>query len=150
MRRLILAAAAALLSAFGAHGETLWIGNAQLIAATSACVNSVTVGDFFRAIYRPMGVPLGNGANSHLALLAQRSSFVMRVPNNTFRASINYVGQTVGSTIGITSKAGGILGWQESAGFGSPLVSNVTASIANFYGVTGCTGTVRMALMRLP
>src|SRR6185295_19192470 len=38
-------------------------------------------------------------------------------------------------------QGGGILDWSESAPFGAPVISNVTASIANFYGTTGCTAT---------
>lgn len=133
-----------------AQAESLWVAEARVIAATTQCSGTVAVGDFFRAIYRPMGTAIGNGANSHLALFSQRSSFVMRVPNNKFRGNVNYVAQVVSSTITITSHGGAILSWQETAPFGSPVSSAVTASIANFFGKTGCTGTVRMFFVLLP
>ena len=149
MRRLILAAVV-LWPVCCANAETLWVGNAQVVAATPQCQGTIGTGDFYRAVYRPMGTSIGNGANSHLALFSQRSSFVMRVPNNTFQAGVNYVGQTVNSSISVASRAGGILDWQESAAFGAPARSNIVASIANFAGTTGCTGTVSMGLVRLP
>jgi hypothetical protein len=149
LKRLILAAVM-LWPVCRANAETLWVGNAQVVAATPQCQGTVAAGDFYRAVYRPMGTSIGNGANSHLALFSQRSSFAMRVPNKTFQDGVNYVGQTVNSSISVTSRAGGILNWQESEAFGGPLRSNVVASIANFFGTTGCTGTVSMGLVRLP
>ena len=98
MRRLLLAAAV-LLTISGARAETLWVAEARVIAVTPQCGTTARVGDFFRAIYRPMGASIGNGADSHLALFSQRSSFWMRVPNNTFRGSINYVGHYINSTL---------------------------------------------------
>lgn len=149
MRKLILAVAI-LAQVFGARAESLWVAEARVIAVTTQCSGSTAVGDFFRAIYRPAGASIGNGANSHLALFSQRSSFVMRVPNNKFQFGVNYTGQVVSSTITISSHAGGILQWSESAAFGSPVASNVTASLANFFGKTGCTATLRMPFTLLP
>lgn len=149
MRQLLLAAAV-LLTISGARAETLWVAEARVIAVTANCGTTVAVGDFFRAIYRPKGAPIGNGADSHLALFSQRSSFWMRVPNNTFRGSINYVGHFITSTLTFAGNSGGILSWQESAAFGAPVASNVTASLANFFGSKGCTATLRMPFTLLP
>jgi hypothetical protein len=134
----------------GAQAETLWVAEARVIATTTQCANTTGVGDFFRAIFRPRGVPIGNGADSQLALFSQRTSFWMRVPNNSFRFGVNYTGHIINSSLTFTSKAGGILDWSESAPFGAPAISNVTASIANFYGTTGCTATLRMPFNMLP
>lgn len=149
MRHLIFAAVA-LLTISGARAESLWVAEARVIAVTPKCSNNVEVGDFFRAIYRPMGVSIGNGANSHLALFSQRSSLWMRVPNNTFRGGINYVGYYINSTLSYAGTSGAILDWQESAAFGAPVASNVTTSIANFFGVKECTATLRMPFTLLP
>ena len=149
MRRLLFSAAV-LLTISGARAETLWVAEARVIAATSQCGTNVSIGDFFRAIYRPKGASIGNGADSHLALFSQRSSFWMRVPNNTFRGSINYVGHYINSTLSFAGVSGGILDWQESAAFGAPVASNVTASIANFFGTKSCTATLRMPFVLLP
>ena len=132
--RPVLLAAAALLAISSARAETLWVAEARVVSATSKCADTVAVGDFFRAIYRPMGTTIGNGANSHLTFFSQRSTFWMRVPNNTFRSGINYVGYYITSTLSFAGTSGGILDWQESAAFGAPVASNVTASIANFFG----------------
>jgi hypothetical protein len=149
MKRFLLAAAT-LLMIGGARAETLWVAEARVIAATPQCAETVEVGDFFRAIYRPMGVSIGNGANSHLAIFSQRSSFWMRVPNNTFRDHVNYVGHFIKSTLSYGGASGAILDWQESAAFGAPAASNVTTSIANFFGTKQCTATLRMPFTLLP
>lgn len=149
MRPLLLTVAV-LLTISGARAETLWVAEARVIAATPQCNTTAGVGDFFRAVYRPKGASIGNGADSHLALFSQRSSFWMRVPNNTFRGSVNYVGHYITSTLSFAGVSGGILDWQESAAFGAPVASNVTASIANFFGTKSCTATLRMPFTLLP
>lgn len=149
MRRFLLAAIAALLT-HGAHAEILWVAEARVVAVNAPCGDTVAIGDFFRAIYRPKGPSIGNGANSQLALFSQRSSFWMQVPNNTFQFGVNYVGHIISSNLTFTSKAGAILDWSESPAFGAPVASNVTATIANFYGDAGCTATLRMPFNRLP
>ena len=149
MRRLLFAAFA-LLTISGARAETLWVAEARVIAVTPNCANSIEVGDFFRAIYRPKGATIGNGANSHLALFSQRSSFWMRVPNGAFRDGINYVGYYINTTLSFAGVSGAILDWQESAASGEPASSNVTASIANFFGIKQCTATLRMPFTLLP
>jgi hypothetical protein len=109
---------------------------------------SATIGEPSIALWEPAWV-MARIAN--LALVSQRSSFVMRVPNNTFQFGVNYVGQSVSSTLSVTSRGGGVLDWQQSAAFGtSTLTSAVTASFANFYGVQGCTGTVDVHFAKLP
>jgi hypothetical protein len=149
MRRLLFAAAV-LLTISGARAETLWVAEARVIAVTSQCSTTAVVGDFFRAIYRPKGATIGNGADSHLALFSQRSSFWMRVPNKTFRDKVNYVGHYINSRLSFAGVSGGILDWQESPAFGAPVASNVTASIANFFGTKSCTATLRMPFVMLP
>ncbi len=149
MRRLLIAAAA-LLSISGAQAETLWVAEARVIAVTPQCADTVAVADFFRAVFRPQGTTIGNGANSHLALFSQRSTFWMRVPNNTFRGGVNYVGYFVKASLSFGGTSGAILDWQESSAFGGPVVSNVTTSITNFFGTSQCTATLRMPFNLLP
>jgi len=148
MRRFLLAAAL-LFPAMGAQAETLWIGNGFVTAASAACGTSAKVGDFWRAIYRPAG--LDNDANSHLSLTGSRNNIAMRVPNNTFRANINYVARTVGSTVSLGSHSGGILLWNASSGFGSNTINvSVTARFAKFFGTTDCTATLQIHFTQLP
>ena len=147
MRHLLIAAALLMMSS--AQAETLWVAEARVIAVNK-CADNVAVGDFFRAIYRPKGTSIGNGANSHLALFSQRSSLWMRVPNNTFRGNINYTGYYINSRLSFAGTSGAILDWQESAAFGDVVSSNVTASFANFFGVKQCTATLRMPFTLLP
>lgn len=148
--RSLLFAVVALLTISGARAETLWVAEARVIAVTSKCANTTQTGDYFRAIYRPMGTSIGNGANSHLALYSQRSSFWMRVPNNTFRANVNYVGYYINTMLSYGGNSGAILDWQETAAFGAPVASNVTASLTNFFGTKECTATLRMPFTPLP
>ncbi|HZR80647.1 MAG TPA: hypothetical protein VFD92_06090 [Candidatus Binatia bacterium] len=149
MRRLLMAAAIVLLAAFEAHGETLYVGNAFLTSVTPQCGKTAAVGDAYRAIYRPAGVNIGNGADSHFSLTSTRANVTMRVPNNSFQQNVNYVAQTVGSSVKIGSHAGGILGWTESGGGGGVNIS-VTTSLAKFFGVKSCTATIDVYLTRLP
>lgn len=149
MRRFLLAATALWLT-HGAHAEILWVAEARVVAVTAPCGDTVRIGDFFRAIYRPQGPSIGNGADSRLALFSQRTSFWMQVPNNTFRFGVNYVGHIISSTLTFTTNSGAVLDWNESVTFGAPAVSNVIASIANFYGDKGCTATLRMPFNQLP
>jgi hypothetical protein len=149
MRRFLFALAA-LLTISGASAETLWVAEARVVAVTPKCANNIELGDFFRAIYRPKGSSIGNGADSHLAIFSQRSGLWMRVPNNTFRGGINYVGYYVNSTLSYAGTSGAILDWQESSAFGAPVASNVTTSLANFFGVKECTATLRMPFTLLP
>jgi len=149
MTRLALLAAAILLPVVGARAESLWVGNAFVVAATGTCGTSAKIGDAFRAIYRPKGAGLGNGADSRLALFTTRSSFALIVPNNTFRPSINYGAQTVGSTLSVGKHTGGILAWQESFSSGVTYV-RITTSLAKFFGISQCTATLEMHLTLLP
>lgn len=150
MRRFFLAAAL-LFPTMGAQAETLWIGNAFVTVASTACGISAKVGDFWRAIYRPAGTGLGNGANSYLSLTSSRANFAMTVPNNTFRANINYTARTVGSTVGLGTHSGGILAWTETANFAAvPINSGVTMRLAKFFGTTNCNATLRVFFTKLP
>jgi hypothetical protein len=146
MRRLVFATV--LLASTGAQAETLWVASAQVIATNPAC--DYRLGESYRAIYRPKGTSLGNGANSHLVIFTQRGGFWLRVPNNTFRANVNYAGRYYGSTIDFFQEVGAILAWQESAAFGEPQSSNVTARISNAFSQKGCTVTFRMPFTLLP
>lgn len=148
MTRLSLAAVAILVSVAGARAETLWVGNAFVVAATQQCGRSAAIGDHFRAIFRPAGSDLGNGDISHLALVTVRSSFVLRTA--TFQQT-NYVAQTIGSTLSIGSHSGAILDWQQSSGFsGATPHANVTATFTRFFGVKNCTATLEINFAKLP
>lgn len=150
MKRFLMAALL-MLPAMGAQAETLWTGNAFVTTASTACGTSARVGDFFRAIYRPAGTGLGNGANSYLSLTSSRANFAVTVPNNTFRMNINYTGRTVGSTVSLGTHAGGILLWNESAAFATGTANiTVTARFAKFFGTTDCTATVQVFFTKLP
>lgn len=146
MRRLLFATV--LLTGTGAQAETLWVAEARVVATNANC--DYRLGETYRAIYRPKGASIGNGANSHLAIFTQRGGFWLRVPNNTFRANVNYVGRYYGSKIDFFEASGGILAWEESAAFGEPVSSNVTARISNAFSQKGCTVTFRMPFTLLP
>jgi|APTNR8051073442_1049403.scaffolds.fasta_scaffold54207_1 hypothetical protein len=138
-----------------AHAETTWIGNVFVTAvpAPDKCINSsgnpvAEVGDYYRGLFRPAGTALGNGADSYFALVGQRSSFTITVPNNSFQAGINYGSSYVSASINFGSNTAGITRWTQVPATPAPGTANVnlTATLANFWNVRGCTVTLQGAL----
>lgn len=135
-----------------ASAQTTWIGNVFISAIPSPanCVNSsgvsvAAVGDYYRGLYRPAVSGLGNGADSYLALVGQRSSFTIMAPNNTFRAGINYASSYVSSSINFGSNTAGITAWTQAPATPGAGTANITltATLANFWNVKGCTVTLQ-------
>lgn len=135
-----------------ASAQTTWIGNVfvSAVPAPASCLNSsgvtvAEVGDAYRGMYRPAVSGLGNGADSYLALVGTRSSFTIMVPNNTFRAGINYGSSYVSSTINFGSNTAGITAWTQVPVTPAATTLNVTvtATLANFWNVKGCTVTLQ-------
>jgi len=151
LRPIVPVAAATLALAFAspAQSETLFVGSAMVSARTSQCGNSVVTGDFGRMTYRPSGAALGNGGDSNLAFLTSRASYSMNVPGGRFQFGVNYGGQSVNSQLTITPKAGGVTQWVQAPQNIGPSTPNldITASIANFFGITGCSVTFQMSLL---
>ena len=133
MRQLLVATL--LLASTAAQAESLWVAEARVIATNPSC--DYRLGETYRAIYRPKGAAIGNGANSHLAIFTQQGGFWVRVANNTFRPTENYAGRYFGSSIDFFQATGAILSWTESAAFGEPKSSNVTARFSNFFSQPG-------------
>jgi hypothetical protein len=148
MKKFIIIALFALFFSLPVRAETTWLGNAFVIAVPPACGTTVTVGDFNTILYRPAGVPLGNGADSYLALLGQRTSFTMLVPNNTFKPGINYASQYVTSLLNFGSNVGGILAWSMTPAVLSTATINarLVFTISNFFKITNCNPTFRADL----
>lgn len=151
-RPLVLAAAAFLLATAGAaRAETVFVGDTMVLSVTTACAGNISVGETARFTYRPTGAGLGNGADSYLAYVGARSSYAMTVPNNTFRAGVNYAAQSLGSRLTLTSSTAGVTGWsQNPATIGAATPSaELVATFANFWGVKGCTATIRSNLLKM-
>lgn len=141
------------------RAETTWIGNifVSAVAVPSKCLNSngssvADVGDYYRGLFRPAVSGLDNGADSYLALVGQRSSFTIMVPNNTFQAGINYGSSYVSSSLSFGSNSAGITRWTQSPATPTATTNsiNITATLANFWNVKGCTVTLRGALTLAP
>lgn len=134
-----------------ARAETLFVGGALVSARTSQCGNSVVPGDVGRMTYRPSGGALGNGPDSNLAFFTSRASYAMNVPGARFQFGVNYGGQSVNSQLSVTPKAGGVTQWvQAPNNIGAATQKlDVTASIANFFGITGCSVTFQMSLLKV-
>lgn len=146
-QRIILAAALVVASSVLAKAETVYVGNAFIVAVsptTGTCGATFQTGDFFRAVYRPKS-GAGNGADSHLALTGTRSSVVMRVPNNNFGSGINFVAQSIGSTNTRSSYGGGILGWDQTV---SGDTIQIGGSLARFFNINPCTVTIKANMVR--
>ncbi|GLK79553.1 hypothetical protein [Methylopila turkensis] len=151
MKTAVLAGCVAAAFATGANAEIMYVGSAAVTAASTACGNSATVGDYARITYRPAYPAFGNSGDSYLAYVTTRASFAMTVPANTFRAGINYSGQSVGSTLNVASRAGGITAWTQAPATPATDTSsiNVTATFANFWTISGCTVSLRFNLLRV-
>lgn len=151
IRPAVLATFIGLVAPAPAMAEIVYVGDAFVQAVTPKCRNVIAAGDYARLIYRPAIPGFGNGADSYLAYVPGRASYAMTVPNNTFQARVNYAGQSVGSTLNVQTKTGGVLDWQQDPQ--QPDLSGrsmtVTASIANFWTITGCTVTFQTNLLRV-
>ena len=147
MKQLLLIAVLVGLPLSGASADTVFVGNAfiNFVAGSPTCTSTFALHDTARLLYRPRGAALGNGGDSHLAYIGARSSFVMKVANNDFRASINYVGSGVASKANVVSGAGGITVWQQApaaVAAGTPTVS-IKGRFANFFGIPNCFVEIR-------
>ena len=152
--RLVLAAglAAMVAASTPAWAETVWVGDALVTSAPSLCGSAAAVGDYATLIYRPAGTALGNAADSYLAYVSQRANMTMQVPNNTFRSGVNYASRYVTSYIAFGTNVAGVTAWALSPPTLATTTTHatLTATLANFYGVTGCTVSIRAALERAP
>jgi hypothetical protein len=154
MPRIVLAAALAAASLITtAKAETVFVGNAfidYVSPSPALCVQTFKVNDYFRVIFRPRGGALGNGGDSHLAVVGPRTSFVMRVPGNDFGPSRNYVSQGVSSQAVIGAGSGGITVWQQSPGAigaGTPNVE-FKGRFANYFRIKNCFVELRGNLVK--
>lgn len=150
-RACVVGLAASAATASGARAETVFVGDTMVLSTTSACVNVISVGETARFAYRPAGAAFGNGADSYLSYIGGRSSFAMTVPGNTFRASVNYAGQAMGSKLNLTTGKGGITGWTQNPATlsTSTATAELVANFANFWGVKGCTVSIRSNLIKM-
>jgi len=152
MKRVVLSLAAVAASAAApAAAETVFVGGATIRTVTTQCGSAATVGDYGRLIYRPASPGLDNGADSYLAFVFNRAAYAMTVPNNTFRINVNYAGQGVGSTLNVSTKTGGITQWTLSPATLAATTpsTTLTATLANFWAITGCTVTFNAYLIRV-
>ncbi|PZQ11311.1 MAG: hypothetical protein DI565_18645 [Ancylobacter novellus] len=151
-RFLALAATLPLFAAAGAvRAETVFVGDTQVLAVTTNCSGNISVGETARFTYRPAGPGLGNGADSYLAYVGSRSSYTMTTPNNTFRAGINYAAQGLGSRLTLTNTTAGITGWTQNPATITTTTTSaeLVSTFANFWGVKGCTATIRSNLLKM-
>jgi hypothetical protein len=139
-----------------ARAETIWVGQAFIVAKQEStpgiCGDAASIGDYSKIVYRPASAPLGNGADSYLSYVGRRTSLVLFVPNNTFRSGINYSGTYVSSQLNFGTKVGGVTAWSLTPTVlaADTLTATLTATFANFFGVTGCTVSWRADLERVP
>lgn len=150
-RACVIGLAALVIAGSAARAETVFVGDTLVLSATSACASVISVGETARFAYRPAGAAFGNGADSYLAYIGGRASFAMTVPGNTFRSSVNYAGQSMGSKLSLTTGKGGVTGWTQNPATLSTStdVAELVASFANFWAVKGCTVTIRTNLLKM-
>lgn len=151
MKTALLAAALATLSFSAARAETVFVGDTLVLSTTSKCGTSISVGETARFTYRPTGTGLGNGADSYLAYIGNRSSYTMTVPGAPFRSGVNYAGQAMSSSLSLKTETGGIIGWDMKPAKPGPDTASVTlvATLANYWAIVGCTVTIRSNLLRM-
>src|SRR3954467_15878656 len=115
MQRIFLATALLAVSVNTAKAETVWVGNGFVdsVSGTASCASTFAVGDFFRLIYRPQGVPLGNINDiSFLAAVGSQSSIAMSRQGD-FQQGGSYNGLSVSSTVTIQPNTAKLLVWQQ-------------------------------------
>lgn len=151
-----LALGAAILTISVARAETAWVGNSFAVNAPSYCGSTIGYGDSNRITYRPAGSALGNGTDSYVAILSQRSAFVARVVGSLAKTGAAYSPLWVGSHLNIdadynawTSK---ISSWTMTPATLSATTDSaeVTFTIVKYYGKTGCDVTFHANLERTP
>jgi hypothetical protein len=147
----VLAGALGAAFATAAMAETVFVGDSLVLSASTACTGTISVGETARFIYRPAAPGLGNGADSYLAYIGNRSSFTMTVPNNTFQAGVNYAGQSMGSKLTLTTNTAGVTGWAQNpvAISASTTQTELVANFANFWGVKNCSVSIRSNLLKM-
>jgi hypothetical protein len=142
MKRFLVGAALAVVSASGASAETVFIGNVFLdsVAGDSRCASTFAVNDFARAIFRPRGGALGNGGDSQFAYVTTRSAFVMLVQNGDFKLHADYSSVGVGGTANTFTAPGEVTAWKQgpkSVGSATPTVS-ISGEFTRFFGLADC------------
>lgn len=151
-----LAFGATILAASVAHAETAWVGNAFATIAPSYCGTSVGAGDSYRIVFRPAGTTLGNGADSNLALVGQRSVFAARVANGLFKTGATYTPLWIGSQLNNdkdnSSWTSTIASWTMTPTTLATTTDSaeLTFKIVKLWGKTGCDVTFHANLERAP
>lgn len=153
MYRTIIAAAFAALASNAANAATVWIGNGfiEAVSGGSTCTSTFTVGDFGRMLFRPRGGPLGNGGDSNLVYVTNRSAFQMQVQNGDFQTGATLVNQSEGSTGKIGTGTNQVTSWSQgpagTIGTGTETIK-VVGKFTNFFRITNCNVTIRMHLLQ--
>ncbi|MFC3691354.1 hypothetical protein [Chenggangzhangella methanolivorans] len=151
LRPFLFALPFAALAASGAEAETVFVGDSLVLSTTTTCGTSIAAGETARLTYRPAGAKLGNGGDSYLAYVANRSSFTMTIAGAVFGSGQNYAGQNVSSYLGVATIVGGVVGWQQSPAKIGPDTETIelTATLANYLTIKGCTVTIRSNLIQV-
>lgn len=151
-----LAFGATILVTTVARAETAWVGNSFAVRAPSYCGNTIGKGDTSRVIYRPASTTLGNGTDSHLAILSQRAAFAARVTGGVVKTGVTYTPLWIGSQLNTdkdnTAWTSTISSWTMTPATLTATTDSaeVTFTIVKYYGKSGCDVTFHASLERAP
>lgn len=152
MTRFLPGAALAAFACFGgARAETVFVGDAAVLSTTPQCGSAILVGEAARLTYRPAGPGLGNGVDSYLSYVGNRSSFAMTTPGKAFRAGVDYAGQALSASLSLKTVTDAVAGWEQrpaELSRDTPALQ-LTATLGGFWAITGCRVTMRAHLVRV-
>lgn len=150
MRRLAVLAALAAVAATGVRAETVFVGDTLVLEASSPCSRAIGAGESARFVYRPTGIGLGNGSDSHLAYIGLRSSYAMIVTGAPFRAKAPYAAQALSAVLTLKTGTGEILGWEQKPARAAPETRAIelVAEFRDYWAIPGCRVKIRGHLLR--
>lgn len=121
-------------------------------AANAACAaENHSVGEFFRAVYRPRNVE-DNGVDTRLMLLSPRTAQRYVRTNAPFVSGASYAGSRFTSAAGFESFNGVLSAVSVVPALPTVATFTVTVrlTVSNFAGLPGCTATIAGSLTNRP
>lgn len=125
-----------------------WQGTFMVNAVNAGCNGEFVVGDHFLALYMPANIS-NNGPNSFVAMVRQRQATSLKVVGLP-AANKNYSAMTIGGRGEQITSAGKFNSFSTTPATvtGTTPTLVINAVITNFQEITGCTATVRGALVQ--
>ncbi len=150
MKRLALAAALCAALPGVVQAEAIWVGESFV---TGSNCSTIGIGDNYRSVYRPAGGALGNSADSFLSFLSGRAGLTVERTGGQFAPAAAVLLFGSGSRANdFANEAGTVTAWTRSPATVTATTRSIyiETTIANFFGASACTISLRMNLVREP